>query len=346
MKTKYTMLAAALAVSVAGFGQEIDDMYFNARDRVVHNEATQAALAGVYAKADHDAVTTNPVNPSDTYTGRGVNPEYGAQQKNGAEIVQDNPDYFLSSYKPKNINSSLSSTSSGCNCSNPYYGSMPYSGFGNPYGSFYSPYGMYSPYSMMGYGYPGAYSSLGYTMGSYGSMWSLGFGYGMGSMYGGYPYGMSPYGYGMMSPYGYGYNPYMYGYATPYTAVSNPDIATVSGRRPVRTSGGPTQINSTGYYTPAGTNGRVRDDSRSNYYNPGWRNDPSNFPSRSYNYGGRTDAFGNSSTYPSRSWGADPGRTRSFDSFGGSSGGRSLGGFSGGGTGGGGGGGGHSRGRN
>jgi len=334
MRTKYAMLAAALTVSVTGFGQEIDDMYFNARDRVAHNEASQSAMAEMYARADHDAVKSNPVNPSDTYTGRGMNPEYSAQQKNGAEIVQNNPDYFLSSYKPKNINNSLSTASSSCNCSNPYYSSMPYSGFGNPYGSYYSPYGgSYSPYSMMGYGYPGAYSSLGYTMGSYGSMWSMGLGYGMGSMYG------SPY--GMYSPYGYGgmYNPY-YGYGTPYTVATYPDVNTVVGRRPIRNSGVSTQPYVAGY-TPAGTNGRTRDVSRTTYYNPGWRNDPSNY-TRSYNYGSRTAGYANSNPYPTRSYGSDPGRTtRSFDSFGGS-----RGGFSGGGSVGGGGGGGHSRGRN
>ncbi len=322
MKTKYAMLAAAMAVSMTGLAQEVDDMYFNARDRMLHNESTQAALASVYALSDKQAVNSNPVNPSDTYTGRGVNPEYSAQQKNGAEIVQDNPDYFLSSYKPKDLNSSLSTSRSNCNCSSPYM--SPYSGFGNPYGSFYSPYGpYYSPYGMMG---SGAYSSLGYSMGSYGSMWSLGFGYGMGSMYS--PYGM------------YGYNPYMYGYGPSYVVVNNPDLRTVTGHRPIRGAGSSVQPYASG--APSGATVRGRDAGRTSYYDPTWRNDPSNFPTRSYNYGGRTDGYNTNNTgYPSRSWGSDPGRTRSFDSFGGA-GGRSAGGFSGGG----GGGGGRSRGRN
>jgi hypothetical protein len=155
MKTKYTMMAAFLACAGTAVAQETDDMYFNASDRATYREANQAVMAQHYAAADQQAVKSQPVNPSDTYTGRGVNPEYNAQQKNGAEVIQGNPDYFLSGYTPKTINSNLyaGNTGLGCGCS-------PYSRFGNPYGGFYSPYG-YSPYGNMG----SMYSPFGFGYG-------------------------------------------------------------------------------------------------------------------------------------------------------------------------------------
>lgn len=329
MKTKYTMMAAVLAFSGAASAQEVDDMYFTARDRAQHNEQTNAAMAMRYAAEDQQAARSNPVNPSDSYTGRGVNPEFSAQQKNGAEIIQGTPDYFLASYTPKDINSNLYSgsatTSSNCACSP--FTTMPYGSFA-PYGSFNSLYGFgYSPY--MGYvGNFAPYSMMGYSMTPYGSMWSLGMTYGMGSMYG------SPYYNGMYNPFGYGY-----GYPYGASAVGGYDpVQTVSGRRPVRASSvNPSFPSSTAGYVAAGTNGRTRS-TRTDYYDPQWRNDPNNFPTRSYSYGGRTADFDNSGS-TGRSWmSSDPYGTRSrssFDSFG-SSGRSSMGssGFSGGSSGG------------
>ena len=110
----------ALVISTSVMAQETDDMYFNAKDRLTLNESNQAVMATQYAARDVQAVALNPVNPSDSYTGRGVNPEFNAQQKNGTTVVQDEPDYFLSSYQPKNINSSLYSANAnsytGCGC--------------------------------------------------------------------------------------------------------------------------------------------------------------------------------------------------------------------------------------
>lgn len=310
--TKYTMLAAIFCITGTAVAQEVDDMYFTARDRVQHNEQANAVLAMRYAAADQQAAQSNPVNPSDTYTGRGVNPEFSAQQKNGAEIVQGNPDYFLTSYKPKDINGNLpttaASTNANCAC-NPYL-TMPYGGF-SPYGSFNSLYGFgYSPY--MGYmGNASPYSWMGYSMSPYGSMWSLGMSYGMGGMY---------------SPYYGGYNPYGYAYGSPYITGYDA-IQSVNGRRPVRGSSmNPAYSTGTAGYVAAGTNGRTRT-TRTEYYDPQWRNDPANFPTRSYSYGGRTAGVDNSGS-TGRSWvGSDPYGTRSrssFDSFG-SSGRSSMG---------------------
>lgn len=325
MKTKYTMMAAFLACSGVAVAQEVDDMYFNARDRVTHTEATQANLAVRYAAEDNRAVKTNPVNPSDTYTGRGVNPEYNAQQKNGAEIVQGNPDYFLASYKPKGINNNQYTSTSpynyNCACS------RPYGGYGNPYGSFYSPHGYgYSPYSMMGMGY-----SM-YPYG-YGSGWSMsmmyGMGYGMGSMY-------NPY--GMYRPYGY-YPSYSVAPAYAYDPIQN-----TYGRRPIRSTAAQTYAYANPGYT-TGTNGRTRvaGQTRTNYYDPKWRNDPNNYPTRSYTSTGRGTSWAPSSTGRSSSWTPTSGsRTRSsFDTFG--TGSRSVGSVPSGGSSSGGG---RSRGRN
>lgn len=320
-------MAALLVCSGSVFAQEVDDMYFNARDRVTHTEAAEATMAVRYASQDKEAVKSNPVNPSDTYTGRGVNPEYNAQQKNGAEIVQGNPDYFLSSYKAKGINSNQYANTStlGNNC-----GCSSYSGFGNPYGNFYSPYGYgYSPYGM-------GYGMSPYGMG-YGS--SISMMYGMGSMYGmygmGYGYGMP---YGMYSPYGY--RP---------TVVYGPTyegIPTTYGRRADRSASG-TASAYTGSGSTRPTNGRTRvaGQARTDYYDAKWRNDPNNL-TRSYS-GGRTTSWSPSSTSSGRnsSWQPASGsRSRSsFDTFG-TGGSRSAPSMGGGASSGGGGG--RSRGRN
>lgn len=365
MKTKFTLAILTMGMSVAAMAQEVDDMYFTSRDRAVVNAAAQISLTKKYQQEDLMAVRSNPVNPSDSYSGRGVNPEYTAQSKKGMAVVQENPDYFLPTYQPKNVNKSLyngSASSYTCNCNtgygNPYYSGMGYGGFGSPYG-MYSPYSMYSPY-----GYS-PYSGLNMSMG-FGSMYSMnsmyyGMGYGMGSMYGmggmG-SMGMYGMGYGMGSMYGmggmYGYNPY-YGYGYP-TMVVVPDAnATSYGRHSSRSTSlnnyvDNTRSAATTSGTMAGSNVRSRDggrmstSSQPNYYDPSWRSNTSNFPSRSYDNGGSFTRSGNSGWGNS---GFDSGsRTRSsFDNMGGTRSSFGGGGFSGGGMSGGGGGG-HSRGRN
>lgn len=333
MKTKYTMMMALLASAGVATAQEVDDMYFNSRDRMTHNEAANSAMAIQYAAHDQQAAKVNPVNPSDSYTGRGMNPEYSAQQKNGAEIIQGNPDYFLAGYAPKDINSNLQNTSlqlnAGCGCNNMYAGN----GFGYPYGNMYSPYGFGSPYGMGGYPYG---MGMGYPYGMGGSYMSMsmmyGMGYGMTGMYGGM-YGNPYYGYG--SPYGYPavYSP-MPGYET---------IQTTYGIRAVRGSAAAQAYDYVGQ-GGVGTNGRnrVAGNTRNGYYDKSWRNDPNNFTSRSYGYGNRTSSYGPASSQQNGY--SAPGRTRSFDSFGQGAGSRSFGttGTSGGASGGGG----RSRGRN
>ncbi len=359
MKTRYAMVILTMGMSVAAMAQENDDMYFNSKDRVVVAKANAQVLAKRYQEADRNAVITNPVNPSDSYSGRGVNPEYSAQGKNGTSMIQNNPDYFLSSYQPKNVNSSLSSGNntyySGYNngmynngMSSPYgYGSsmMGYGGMGYGMNSMMG-YGMgYGMNSMMGYGmgmggYPYSMFSMGYGMGGYGSGFygSYGMGYGMGSMYG--------MGMGMGMGMGSMYNPYGYGYGGYNSAVINETRTTSYGRHSVRSSGLNNYVdNSRGTSSVTNSTGVGRTSqsgrtggSQQDYYDRGWRSNSNNFPTRS---GYDNSSYGNTRGGNS-SWG-NSGTRSSFDSFGGGSrssfGGGGGGGFSGGG-------GGHSRGRN
>src|SRR4051812_30259298 len=219
-------------------------MDFKSKDREVVFKGNEAVMAKRYRQGDIEAVRSNPVNPSDSYSGRGVNPEYNAQAKNGTSVVQNDPDYFLSGYQPKNVNSNLYNNSS--SYSNNYYNnSYGYGGFGSPYSSMYSPYafgyspyGMMSPYSMYSpYGMYGMGSMYGMGMGS-GFYSSFGLGYS--SMYGS-PYSMMGFGYGMGSmfnPYGYyGYGGYG-GYYPSTVIVTGGDAGSTShGRRTSRSSG-------------------------------------------------------------------------------------------------------------
>lgn len=376
MKTKYAILMMSMGISAVVMAQENDDMYFNSKDRVVANKVNASLMMKKYQQEDLNAVRSNPVNPSDSYTGRGVNPEYNAQVKNGTSVIQNNPDYFLSGYQPKNVNGSLYSGNngytssfygnSGCNsCYNNRmgyggmgYSGMGYGGMGMGYGGFGSPFGYYSPYSSM---------MMGYGFGGYGSGFYGGMGYGMGSMFGSpfySPFGMNSF----YSPYyGYGYGGYGgsgYPYGTTVVINNGDSRGTTNARHPSRSDGLNNYVdNSRNDATINGTNGRVREggrtrtESQTDYYDRGWRNNASNFPSRSYyddNSGNSRSGYSNGGNNNS-SWGDQGGRTRSsWDPSG--SGSRSSfggGGFSGGsggntGSGGssGGGGGGHSRGRN
>lgn len=306
MKKRYTFLTLALAVSSVAMAQENDDMYFNSRDRLALTESNQSMLAARYQENDRQAVKASPVNPSDSYTGRGVNPEFSAQQKNGTTVIQENPDYFLAGYQPTNINSNQYNTNSpnnsNCNCgsNNPY--GFGRGGFGNPYGNFYSPYG--TSYSL--YGYSGMTSTLGYGYGygNYGSMFTMGTPYGLSGMY---------------------YNPYMYNNAygypgTVYVPVGADNMGQAYGKRSARSS-------SINYYSGsgvvAGTSSRNRVDgqartTQSNYYDPSWRSNANNFSSRSAgDYGSRSSSYNQGNSSSGRGWNNDSGRTRtSFDSFG------------------------------
>ncbi|PGH39127.1 MAG: hypothetical protein CRN43_11020 [Candidatus Nephrothrix sp. EaCA] len=162
MKTKLIALLAGLIPMIALAQQlEDDDMYFNAADR--------KALAALkpspkfYGSDLKDA--DDELNPTDSYSGRGQNPQANAKGKQDA--------YFTPDYTPKGVNQNNQNNSRNSNaynynnynsCGNhfgsPYYnnGFSSYSSFGmgvgmSPWNSYYSPYGMgyYSPYAYNSY---------------------------------------------------------------------------------------------------------------------------------------------------------------------------------------------------
>ena len=301
MKSRYTLLTglAVLAITAA-FGQvEHDDMYFNSKDRVKLNASKEVVLAKQYKQQDAQAVKTSPINPTDSYSGRSVNPEYTNRLKTNPSLANNDAQYFVSGYQPISVNQNLASNN--CNCTNntfasPYggYGMNTYGmnqGFGSPYSSFYSPWGMSSGFQPF---QPGWSSMLGY---SFGGMNSGGFGgmnYGFGNSWGnpwnnyGYGGGYFPYNsYGNGMPYG-GYGSNYYG--NNMIVVNNGGDyrnPAVYGKRANRSSDIDHTIDrsrpETGYIRDGRvvSNGRSRSESESQYYDRNWKRDPDKNPSRS-----------------------------------------------------------------
>lgn len=192
MKKINQVLLMILGCFVAGtaFGQEFDDMYFNSKDRAKINERKITADLGLTKKSGDIAEANAPINPSDSYSARNINPEYASQLNSGTQpVLEDN--YFIQDFQPTGVNKNISN----CNCgpgtyynpyfgnawNNPYYGYMD--GFGSPYSSFYPSTWGYPSYGgfnsglsmSMGYGWgsynPGFYGGMGY--GSYaGNFWN------------------------------------------------------------------------------------------------------------------------------------------------------------------------------
>lgn len=199
----FLTFAASALIGIGAYGQEIDDMYFNSKDRAKLNEKKISADLGISRKTKDGAEKITPINPTDSYSARNVNPEYSAQLDKGSKpLVEDN--YFISDYQPKSINQNLSN----CNCSagsyyNPYYNNSAFNnpyygntgGFGSPWSNFYPSYlgnpyysGFNSGLSMsMGYGWggfnPGFYSGLGY---GFGNNWNSFYNPWYSNYYGGY----------------------------------------------------------------------------------------------------------------------------------------------------------------
>lgn len=165
-------------------------MYFNSKDRAKLNEKKISADLGLGKSTSDIRGADSPINPTDSYSARNINPEYASQlNSGGTPIIED--DYFIQDFQPTGVNQNLSN----CNCAsgsyynpyygnnawnNPYYGNM--GGFGSPYSNFYgSPWG-YPSYGFnpgwnmsVGYGWnsfnPGFYSGMGYGYGSYANFW-------------------------------------------------------------------------------------------------------------------------------------------------------------------------------
>lgn len=209
MKTRIVLagfLATLTVLEVSAQRPEYDDMYFRGKDRE-KNKAISADRAFASAKQQREvsAQQTNEDyygNPTDSYSGRNVNPEY-VSRSNSERVSDDEANYYSENYQPQSTSNFNNSYYNNANwASNSYYaGSMRMS-------PFYGGYGMYDPW-MGGYGmnpyYGGGFydpwmmPSYGYGYGSgYGwrSGWSLSMGYG-----------------GFASPWGYGYGGYGFGNA-------------------------------------------------------------------------------------------------------------------------------------
>jgi len=281
MKTKFFTSSILALTTIISFGQvENDDMYFTAKDRIKLNSTKPMATVRNIDDYDNAVVT---VNPTDSYSGRGTNPEYTSQSIVNPKSQQSDPPYFVSGYQPVRVNQNLNDYSS-MNSNNawnyPYYGGL--NGFGSPYSSFNSP-GWGNPY---GFCQPGLSTSLGYTMGSFGSGWYGGMNYGWGS-----PTSMNSFNSGWG---GYGWNNFGYGgfYRQPSIIVVNNGDGNIShtyGKRGSRSSDVNNYYGNTRNDGIEGTRGRVQTESQngrlasgeSQYYNRGWRTNVETGPARS-----------------------------------------------------------------
>ena len=365
MKSRYTLLTglAVLAITAA-FGQvEHDDMYFNSKDRVKLNASKEVVLAKQYKQQDLQAVKTSPINPTDSYSGRSVNPEYTNRLNTNPNLGNSDTQYFVSGYQPVSVNQNLASNNCHCNnnsFSGPYggYGMNAYGmnqGFGSPYSSFYSPWGMggFQPYqpgwsSMLGYSFggmnSGGFGGMNYGFGnSWGSPWNYGYG-------GGY-FSNNSYGYGM--PYG-GYGSNYYG--NNMTVINNGrdyHNPVVYGKRANRSSDTDNTIDQSRPETSFSrngrevSNGRSRAENQSQYYDRNWKRDPDKNPSRAMwsdntssnqSSGTRTgwnNGSSNSTGRQNSDWGNSYSSRSSYDGSRSSSGGSFSGGSSSGSSGGG-----------
>jgi hypothetical protein len=314
MKTKYSLLTGlAMLAITAAFGQvEHDDMYFNAKDRAEQNAFKEVVLAKQYKQLDAQAVKSSPINPTDSYSGRSVNPEYTNRLKTNPNLSNTDTQYFDSGYQPVSVNQNLASNNCNCNTNTfagPYGGFGVNSfgmnrGFGSPFNSFYSPWGMnsgfgspfdsfYSPWGMGGFQsfQPGWSSMLGYSFGGMNSGWFGGMSYGFGNSWG------SPWNYGYGGGF-FNYNNFGFGgsgfgsnnfYGNNVIIMNNGSDyrnPVVYGKRANRSS----DTDNTFDYSRPETNvtrtgrevstGRSRSASENQYYDRNWKRDPDKNPSR------------------------------------------------------------------
>jgi len=333
MKTIWFTLLLAGSATAALAQNESDDMYFTAADRqreISARPRTTRALDG----PSEEAQTAQQAAFDGFFTGRSVNPDYDPS------VSTTGVDY---SYFDSNYNSAASMMSS----YNSYrQGNYPNSSFGNGWnnswnygygygaGRFgYNPF--YDPFNQFGYGgFNNPWNNFGYGANPYSgwrSGWTITTMYGNGGWY-----GMNPY-HGFNNFYGYnsfgggyysGLNPFFNPYANyAYGYDSRPKLT--YGKRPSRSSDFNNDareqarrytIQSSGN-APRATSGRSSaSTTRNNYYQRGWRQDPSINPrvpgevSNGYS-GGRGSSW---SQHQSSSWGSSDfgGRSSGFSSGG------------------------------
>ncbi len=300
MKSRFTFLTIlTVSAAFAASAQEVeyDDMYFRSKDRVVL--ATSQTLTMKAASKELEVIS--PINPTDSYSARNVNPEYLSQTKVNPSSANQNPvAYFIPGYVPTGVNqniynqteysnynsmmmnpySSFGMGMSGMNMGGMGMGMMP--GFYNPYNSYYSnPWMGYDPY-----GYNNPYRSGWSTSLSMSMSWGMGMS-GFNS-WGGSPwnnfYGMNSWG---MNPWGMGYGGFNSWYQ-PQVVIINGDTNArnvVYGKRSSRSndlnnnvtiSNRPTATVDTQGRT-RGSNGRMagnENQAAGSYYQRGWRTNP------------------------------------------------------------------------
>jgi hypothetical protein len=280
-KTALTTFLAGV-VSISAFSQniEIDDIYFNSRDRAKLNEKKASAdIARLRNTEERDALNST-INPSDSYSARNINPEYDSQSILEGDANYTGEDYFVPNYQPTGVNQNLSN-SSNWNSSpfnNNYYSNNYYNpyGYNQGFGSFYpsmwgSPYGFNNG--------PGWNMSLGYGWGGWSPGWYGGMGYGWGNSW-------NPWN----SFYnGWGGNYYGYGYPSQVIIINGGDNNSriAYGKRPSRSSTIDHQLDrSRAQVTysrsdPNNSGGRTRSETPA-YYERGWKRNPATNPNRSF----------------------------------------------------------------
>lgn len=279
MKSRIACMSLLLAMGVfAVNAQESDDMYFRASDR-----AKVAASKPLMELSTRQSEQRTPINPTDSYSARNVNPEYISQSANPS-VESEQVTYFTSDYVPTSVNQNIYNDRANWN----YYG------MNNPYmmGGMY-PYGVgrYNPYwgnSIWDpYGYNSFYGS-GLNL-SMGMSWGLNsWGYSpWNSYYGMNSWAWDPYGYNSFWGWnsGWGWNNY---WRPTVIIVGGNDGSTgvVYGKRSSRSSNMNNPIVSS---TGSRQSSAIQDDTRGtnnsrtaarstneNYYQRGWRNNPEN----------------------------------------------------------------------
>jgi len=228
MKSKITfliILTVSAAFVVSAQEVEFDDMYFRSKDRVVL--ATSQRLTMNAASKELEVIS--PINPTDSYSARNVNPEYLSQTKVNPSSAKQSPvAYFIPGFVPTSLNQNIFNETAFSNnmgmMMNPYSsfgmgmggmnmgGMRMMSGLYNPYNSFYANPWMGDPFGYNSFYRPGWNTGMSMSMGwgmggfnNWGSPWNNF--YGMNS-WGMNPWGMNSWG---MNPWGmnaWGMNPW------------------------------------------------------------------------------------------------------------------------------------------
>lgn len=294
-------------------GQEYDDMYFSSADRV-STLTDQLAFNKKPLTEAPNSETSAVINPTDSYSGRMVNPEYIERSQLNGLTTENDLTYFIPVYTPTAVNPNISqyqysntgfySPYTGNNWGSPFYGynaSMdPFRSGINPLNPFNN---MYSPLSMnMNFGWGTPYFDSFNFFGSYGMFPYFNMGYPTNLAYWG---GMNN---GWNNPYNMGYNLFNTGYNPYCPSINNIAIYQNDGSSNQRYYGTRTSRSSSLNHQvddsrPAiGTTRSGREVSSqgrtgsSTYYDRQWKSNPDVNPTRTYWNSSSTTSNSNFST--------------------------------------------------